>query len=148
MRALIVETGRRISPFGDKPHDAAYAGGTVGEAVRGALARRGFEVIDVAAGAQVPASTEPTLVLADHTFVSDKCLGDFLDAALTHIKDAPVRLALEMAAHEETERRALEGELAALEQMWRDAEEIAAIADDLTLPDKVTKRLERLLEGR
>jgi hypothetical protein len=39
--------------------------------------------------------------------------------------------ALEMALHEETERRALEGELAALEAMWRQAEEIAAIADQL-----------------
>ncbi|HEX6039108.1 hypothetical protein [Longimicrobium sp.] len=43
--------------------------------------------------------------------------------------------ALEMALHEETERRALEGELAALEEMWRQAEEIASIAD--RLPDDV-----------
>jgi hypothetical protein len=43
------------------------------------------------------------------------------------------RLALEMALHEETERRALEGELSMLEAMWREAEEIAAIAD--RLPD-------------
>jgi hypothetical protein len=42
-------------------------------------------------------------------------------------------LALEMALHEETERRALHGELAMLEAMWREAEEIAAIAD--RLPD-------------
>jgi hypothetical protein len=39
--------------------------------------------------------------------------------------------ALEMALHEETERRALHGELAMLEAMWREAEEIAAIADRL-----------------
>lgn len=45
------------------------------------------------------------------------------------------RLALEMAVHEENERRALEGELAALEESWREAEEIAAISDvDLTPP--------------
>jgi hypothetical protein len=44
------------------------------------------------------------------------------------------RLALEMAMHEETERRALEGELALLEQAWRDAEEVAGIADSLFLP--------------
>jgi hypothetical protein len=45
------------------------------------------------------------------------------------------RLALEMAVHEENERRALEGELAILANAWRDAEEIAAIADvDLTPP--------------
>jgi hypothetical protein len=42
-------------------------------------------------------------------------------------------LALEMALHEETERRAMQGELSMLEDMWRDAEEIASIAD--RLPD-------------
>lgn len=46
----------------------------------------------------------------------------------------PTRLALEMALHEEQERRALEGELWVLEQAWKDAEEIAAIADSLLLP--------------
>jgi hypothetical protein len=39
--------------------------------------------------------------------------------------------ALEMALHEEQERRALDGELAALQALWRQAEEIAAIADAL-----------------
>lgn len=41
------------------------------------------------------------------------------------------RLALEMAANEDSERRAMEGELAELEAAWREAEEIAAIADNL-----------------
>ena len=45
---------------------------------------------------------------------------------------APIeRLALEMAVHEDAERRAMEGELAALEAAWREAEEIARIADAL-----------------
>ncbi|MDE2654981.1 MAG: hypothetical protein OXI71_14340 [Gemmatimonadota bacterium] len=44
------------------------------------------------------------------------------------------RLALEMALHEEQERRALEGELWILEQAWKEAEEIAAIADNLLVP--------------
>jgi hypothetical protein len=47
--------------------------------------------------------------------------------------DAPGALALEMALHEEQERRALEGELHALEAAWREAEEIAAIADGLAI---------------
>ncbi|GLC24487.1 hypothetical protein [Roseisolibacter agri] len=55
-----------------------------------------------------------------------------------------VRLALEMAAHEERERRALEGELAELERAWREAEEIATIADALLVPGSVTDRLRRL----
>ncbi|MEW5918680.1 MAG: hypothetical protein AB1762_19920 [Gemmatimonadota bacterium] len=49
----------------------------------------------------------------------------------------PQRLALEMALHEEAERRAMEGELAALEDAWKEAEEIAAIADNLLLPESV-----------
>jgi len=48
-----------------------------------------------------------------------------------------VRLALEMAAHEESERRALEGELRALEEEWRQAELIAAIADRLLIPEEI-----------
>lgn len=60
----------------------------------------------------------------------------------------PLKLALEMAAHEELERRALEGELAELEAEWRQAEEVAAIADALTLPERVLQRLERLTRGR
>jgi len=47
----------------------------------------------------------------------------------------PVQLALEMALHEEEERRALEGELWRLEQAWKDAEEIAGISDSLLLPE-------------
>lgn len=46
----------------------------------------------------------------------------------------PTKLALEMALHEEQERRALEGELWRLERAWEEAEEIAAISDDLLLP--------------
>ena len=50
------------------------------------------------------------------------------------LMDSQTRLALEMAAHEESERRAFEGELEALEAAWREAEEIAAIADRLLTP--------------
>jgi hypothetical protein len=61
---------------------------------------------------------------------------------------APGRLALEMAAHEESERRALEGELHILEAAWRDAEEIAHIADDMFLPASVDEDLARLKAQR
>ncbi len=57
-------------------------------------------------------------------------------------------LALEMALHEEQERRALEGELAGLEAAWRAAEEIAAIADRLAVPPEVESRLERMKRRR
>jgi hypothetical protein len=61
--------------------------------------------------------------------------------ALLGLVPAEVRLALEMAAHEESERRALEGELYLLEDAWKEAEEIAAISDDLFLPEDISKRL-------
>lgn len=53
------------------------------------------------------------------------------------------RLALEMAAHEDTERLALEGELACLLEAWREAEEIAAIADALLPPPGVEQTIAR-----
>jgi hypothetical protein len=49
---------------------------------------------------------------------------------------APTKLAIEMALHEEQERRALAGELLELEAAWRQAEEIASIADNLLVPDE------------
>ncbi len=55
-----------------------------------------------------------------------------------------VRLAMEMAAHEDTERRAFEGELRELERAWREAEEIAAIADTLLIPSPVEEALLRM----
>lgn len=60
--------------------------------------------------------------------------------------DSPTRLAVEMALHEEQERRALEGELFLLEQAWREAEEVAAISDDLLLPEGTEERLSALKE--
>ena len=58
------------------------------------------------------------------------------------------RLALEMASHEDSERRALEGELHVLEAAWKAAEEIAGIADDMFLPASVDDDLARLKHER
>jgi hypothetical protein len=57
---------------------------------------------------------------------------------------AEMRLALEMVSHEESERRAMDGELALLESAWKEAEEIAAISDDMFLPEEVSQRLAEL----
>ena len=57
------------------------------------------------------------------------------------------RLAIEMAANEDVERRAMEGELALLERAWRDAEAVAAIADSLLVPPFVEAWLRRHREG-
>ena len=58
--------------------------------------------------------------------------------------DLETRLAIEMAVNEENERIALEGELALLELEWKEAEEIAAIADRLGVPEDVERRLDEL----
>jgi hypothetical protein len=57
------------------------------------------------------------------------------------------RLALEMAANEDFERRALAGELATLRDAWRDAEEIAAIADNLLADEALQEFKRRLLSS-
>ncbi len=57
---------------------------------------------------------------------------------------AHVRLAVEMALHEDAERDAMRGELAALEHRWREAEEVAAIADNLIESPALLKAMERL----
>jgi hypothetical protein len=67
---------------------------------------------------------------------------DRLEAGLLARLPHPTRLAVEMALHEEQERRALHGELKALEARWREAEEIAAISDSLLLPEGAEEKLE------
>jgi hypothetical protein len=54
------------------------------------------------------------------------------------------RLAFEMALHEDSERRAMEGELSMLAAAWEQAEEIAAISDKLAVPARVDAALKRL----
>lgn len=56
----------------------------------------------------------------------------------------PDRLALEMALHEEAELRAVQGRLEELERAWRDAEEVAGIADAMFVPSAVRAALDRL----
>jgi hypothetical protein len=57
------------------------------------------------------------------------------------------RLALEMSVHEAAERLALDGDMARLEAEWREAEQIAEIADGLIVPSLVTEKLRRMKES-
>jgi phage terminase Nu1 subunit (DNA packaging protein) len=61
---------------------------------------------------------------------------------------APVRLAFEMAIHEDAERRAMDGELATLERAWAEAEGVARIADALLVPADVQRKLDDLRDTR
>ncbi len=92
--------------------------------------------------------------LAGHpeSFLKDVSRGvDFTDrkGVPGYINKMPTatKLAVEMALHEEQERRALEGELWRLERAWEEAEEIAAISDDLLLPEGTDAFVERHRKG-
>jgi hypothetical protein len=54
-----------------------------------------------------------------------------------------IRLGIEMALHEDAERRAMDGELTELEAAWREAERVAGIADNLLLPPHVNVFMDR-----
>lgn len=69
---------------------------------------------------------------------------EFGKSAMLHQVPAELRLALEMISHEDSERRALEGELYLLEEAWKEAEEIAGISDDMFLPEDISKRLSEM----
>ena len=68
--------------------------------------------------------------LTSRSFWSHGGTGSEERALLHRVPDVD-RLALEMASNEDAERRALRGELAQLKEAWREAEEVAAIADHL-----------------
>lgn len=97
-------------------------------------ARRGLDL--GAALASAPLLAVPGLLKIERGKKEDR------RRARWRVHQPPDLLALEMALHEESERRALGGELAVLEAAWREAEEIAAIADALpddriVLPDRL-----------
>ena len=76
-----------------------------------------------------------------HDWGAQQTYGDTGDRA--HIPVA-ARLAFEMALHEASERRAVEGELDELTRAWRDAESIAKISDDMLVPPAVDARMKEL----
>jgi hypothetical protein len=119
---------RRMEPFAYIPHIPPLV--LTGAPARTLLARAMVHVNDQGAR---PAAVDAAL----RHLAAEGSPADFLRAAArgerSLVSEPTSSLALEMALHEETERRALEGELAMLEGMWREAEGIAAIAD--RLPD-------------
>ena len=81
---------------------------------------------------------------AAHIAVRHRSWNDWGEVGSLAKVPAEIRLALEMVSHEDSERRALEGELYLLEEAWKEAEEIAGISDDLFLPAEISTRLGEL----
>jgi hypothetical protein len=77
---------------------------------------------------------------------SARRISKFEPGAITQLPK-PTKLAIEMALHEEQERRALEGELQLLEMAWREAEEVARIADNLLVPVDSEAFIEKHRDG-
>ena len=96
---------------------------------------------------QIAGSAEALLLGTQNIHPPPLFRGSRSDSAPPFGLVADQRLALEMALHEEQERRALQGELAALEQAWQDAEEIAKIADNLLIPESTEEWLRRHRTG-
>lgn len=89
---------------------------------------------------------DPTEFLAEAAKASQPRFTLRTDHGLLSSLPVETLLAMEMAVNEENERIALEGELALLELEWKEAEEIAAIADTLGLPEDLERQLDALRE--
>jgi hypothetical protein len=93
--------------------------------------------------------TDPSIVFdrAARLAATKRSWNDFGKGAMLTLVSPELRLALEMVSHEESERRALEGELYLLEDAWKEAEEIAGISDNLFLPEDISRQLDEM-KGR
>jgi hypothetical protein len=152
----VVGHGRSLGPWGRRGRDAQTRQLRGDDAVRAAGAllpminRSGGSAADVqrAVGIVEAAGSPERLFLSAARELSARG-GGFGRRRRAGLRRVPhtTRLALEMAAHEESERRALEGELHLLEEAWRQAEEVAKIADDMFLPESIDADLARLREN-
>ncbi len=131
-----------INIYGGTPEDVAYASAKVEDANNeSSYFARVFAIAMRTSWGRYPDAPAPTDVdrpvsVAERLalYVSNRSFwgrGGVGSEPATELLALPLvdRLALEMAAHEESERRAMSGELAKLEAAWREAEEIAEIAD-------------------
>lgn len=103
-----------------------------------AVIREGVRLIEDAGGPDQFARWATT---KRREWASKSTFGDTGD--LNYIP-AAARLAFEMSLHEDSERRAMEGELATLALAWQEAEQIAGIADSLAIPSQVQAALTQL----
>ena len=105
---------------------------------KGASARVVGEAVKIAT-----AHDDPTTTFDEAARLATKrgSWNDFGKGSMLTRIPPELRLALEMVSHEDSERRALEGELHLLEEAWRDAEEIAGISDNLFLPSEISSKL-------
>jgi hypothetical protein len=124
------------------------------ELIRGPEVRKvlGYVIPTLSPFGGAQSEIRSAIELVDNAGSAQECVSRTLERATRHggwFAHFPVetRLALEMSLQEDTERRALEGELKALEKAWLEAEQIAAIADSLLTPSEVLERIAGLRSG-
>ena len=102
-------------------------------------------VVDAVETIEATGSTDKLLALAsrDTTQLKTHLKTVHGEAAVGALPER-IRLAMEMALHDDDERRAMEGELAALAARWKEADELAKIADSLALPESVESDLKAM----
>ena len=99
------------------------------------------EVQDAVALATRSNDPVESFTVAARVAAKTRSWNEFGKGAMLGAMNVELRLSLEMISHEDSERRAMEGELHLLEEAWRDAEEIAGISDNLFLPPEISTRL-------
>jgi hypothetical protein len=133
---------------GRKRHERTFIGDTAlnyaGKVMPGINQAGGSPKVVEEAVARIEAAGGPEPFLLAGLPGSDVSRGRARRAPAGMVNKHPraTRLALEMALHEEQERRAMEGELWLLELAWQEDEEIAAISDGLLLPEGAKDFLE------
>jgi hypothetical protein len=105
--------------------------------------RKGATTESLRGAEQILAGAGSAEKVIGDTVARRTALGPRAGVAPTVLKGAQA-LAFEMALNEQAEREALEGELVTLERAWKEAEEIAAIADSLPGEALVNRLLSRL----
>jgi hypothetical protein len=131
--------GLRVThDYGEHRFEGEQALRTAGKLLTRANWRGGTPAEVDTAVQRIDRAGDAAQLLSSTAFIAQRLRGRRLMAGWREMNMLNVsyseRLALEMAVHEESERRAFEGELNALETAWREAEEIAAIADGLLTP--------------
>ncbi len=154
---LVSPTGRLLRTIGIRSSapllDVTYS--TIeGDAARRALAQllpatnlTGGSAVDIATAVDIIAAQPHQPQRTGHYLTApDPATRAMLERPHVQLGTLPAayRLALEMSLHEADERRALDGELRELEARWREADEIAAIADSMFTNDAVDARLTEL----
>ncbi len=126
-----IEVQWAIAKLGDAGDPASFFARIATLAMRTSWGRRPDAPSDERAEPIAHSASERlALRLANRSFWGNGGTGSESQTPLYKLPSVD-RLALEMASNEDVERHALAGELTELREAWREAEEIAAIADDM-----------------